>query len=72
MKGEVLIEEPRRLWRCNLYYPKIATNAAVSEAYWKLVRPMISRNCFYVNKDPYVSQEDAVITGAFIESDIKQ
>jgi len=71
LKGEIPIEEPRRFWQWNFYYPSIATNAAVREGHWKLVRPMISGTRFYANKDLYVSEEDATMASAFIEADIK-
>ena len=71
LKGEIPIEEPRRFWQWNFYYPSIATNAAVREGHWKLVRPMISGTRFYANKELYVSEEEADKAAAFIEADIK-
>ena len=71
LKGEDPAEEPRRFWQWNFYYPSIATNAAVREGNWKLVRPMISGTRFYANEELYVSKEDAAMASAFIEADIK-
>ena len=72
LKGEDPAEEPRRFWQWNFYYPSIATNAAVREGNWKLVRPMISGTRFYANEELYVSKEDATMASAFIEADIKR
>ena len=71
LKGEDPAEEPRRFWQWNFYYPSIATNAAVREGNWKLVRPMISGTRFYANEELYVSKEDVAMASAFIEADIK-
>ena len=71
LKGEDPAEELRRFWQWNFYYPSIATNAAVREGNWKLVRPMISGTRFYANEELYVSKEDAAMASAFIEADIK-
>lgn len=71
LKGEKLQIQPRRFWQWNFYYPSIATNAAVRDGKWKLVRPMISGTRYYKNPDLYVSKEDEARTLAFIENDIK-
>lgn len=71
LKGEKLQIQPRRFWQWNFYYPSIATNAAVRDGKWKLVRPMIAGTRYYKNPDLYVSKEDEARTLAFIENDIK-
>ncbi len=71
LTGDRLQSPPRRFWQWNFYYPSIATNAAVRDGDWKLIRPMISGTRYYKNPDLYVSDEDAARTAAFIEGDIK-
>ena len=71
LKGETPSEAPRRFWQWNFYYPDVSTNAAVREGDWKLVRPMIAGTRFYLNRDLFVSEEDADRAAAFIEADIK-
>jgi len=71
LRGEKLQVQPRRFWQWNFYYPSVATNAAVRDGDWKLVRPMIAGTRYYKNPDLYLSEEDAIRTAAFIENDIK-
>jgi len=72
LTGEPLEHPPRRFWQWNFYYPSIATNAAVRDGDWKLVRPMIAGTRYYKNPDLYVGPEDAARTQAFIDADIRQ
>ncbi len=71
LRGEQPQSVPRRFWQWNFYYPNIATNAAVRDGDWKLVRPMIAGSRFYLNRDLFVSAVDADRAAAFIEADIK-
>jgi arylsulfatase A len=70
--GERLLNPPRRFWQWNFYYPSIATNAAVRDGDWKLVRPMISGTRYYKNPDLYASADSEARTQAFIEADIRE
>ncbi len=72
LMGEKLQNPPRRFWQWNFYYPSIATNAAVRDGDWKLVRPLIAGTRYYKNPDLYLSEEDARRTQAFIEADIQE
>ncbi len=72
LMGEILLNPPRRFWQWNFYYPSIATNAAVRDGDWKLVRPMISGTRYYKNPDLYASPDSEARTQAFIEADIRE
>ena len=68
--GGALVEEPRRFWQWNFYWPDVGTNAAVRDGDWKLVRPLVKGTRFF-SDELCVGPEDQVRTAAFIEADIK-
>jgi arylsulfatase A len=63
LRGEVARDPPRRFWQWNTYSPIGATNAAMRDGDWKLVRPAIQGIC-------YASPTDEAIAARYVETDI--
>ena len=63
LKGEPQHHAPRRFWQWNGYSPIGATNAAVREGSWKLVRPALDVS--------YATEADQTLANRYIEKDIE-
>ena len=63
LRGEAPWEEPRRFWQFNDYLPIGATNAAMRDGEWKLVRPRM--------EIPYASPEDEAAAQSYVDTDIE-
>jgi arylsulfatase A len=63
LRGEVPQQLPRRFWQWNTYSPVGATNAAMRDGDWKLVRPAIEGI-------RYASPADEAIAARYVETDI--
>ena len=68
--GERQQVEPRRFWQWNHYLPGLATNAAMRDGDWKLVRPLIEGTRFF-NKEMLQNPEDQALVDAFVAADLK-
>ena len=70
LMGEPQQVEPRRFWQWNHYVPRLATNAAMRDGDWKLVRPLIEGTRFF-NKEMLENPEDQALVDAFVAADLK-
>ncbi len=68
--GEPQQVEPRRFWQWNHYLPRLATNAAMRDGDWKLVRPLIEGTRFF-NKEMLQNPEDQALVDAFVAADLQ-
>ena len=63
LRGEPPVNEPRRFWQFNGYYPMGTTNAAMRDGPWKLVRPQIQGIHF-------ATPQDEQMAARYVELDI--
>ena len=63
LRGEAPWEAPRRFWQFNDYLPIGASNAAMRDGEWKLVRPRLDTS--------FASPEDEAAAQSYIDTDIE-
>ena len=63
LRGEAPWEEPRAFWQFNDYLPIGASNAAMRDGAWKLVRPRIDTS--------FASPEDEAAAQRYVDTDIE-
>ncbi len=72
LRGEAPIKPAPRFWQWNFFYPHLASNAAMRDGQWKLIRPMIPGTRYYRNPDLFADEYADARAQAFIDGDIQE